>query len=255
MLFTCKLPQNLRLTFWIFNMTFQNYICFYTNVFADIHNWCALCASVTALVAIIHFFYTQIWNHPEILQSFLRKSVSLKWRASSWNLFLIQLFTITVSKILVLLKVSAKTDRFQRAQDFTSSFSEFSWFSWGTSNCQFKPNTMECLWNTKEMWILKISWQSRTRYKEKLKLGLISGTVLACLSGQTAHTELRTRYSMRCLLQSPGYGTNPCGIGLPLAKEPGILAVRAWITCIQCPSGFSGSRYWAVKQTCPSLIS
>lgn len=154
-----------------------------------------------ALVAIIHFFLHTNKKSPRNTTKFLEE----KWLSSVKSLFLkslyIQLFTITVSKILVLLKVSAKTDWFQCAQDFTPSSSEFSWFSWGTLNCQFKPNTMECLWNTNGMWIPKVSWQSLKRCKEKLKLGLISRTVLACLSGQTAHTALRTRYSMCCRAQ------------------------------------------------------
>lgn len=150
-----------------------------------------------ALAAIInHFFYTQIQSHLKIPWCFLRKSGSFKWRASSWNLLHIWLFTIAVSKILVPLKVRAKTltsfslPRISLHPSMNlAHFPEELW-----NPCQFKPNMMECLWNIKKMWILKVSWESLIGYKEKLKLGPISGTMSACLSGQMARTSLGTRY-------------------------------------------------------------
>lgn len=75
-------------------------------------NTCKKCTHSTSTVVLVqiinNLFCTQLWNHLEMLQNFLRNSGSFKLRDSFWNCLHIQLFPIAVNKIFVLMNVSVR---------------------------------------------------------------------------------------------------------------------------------------------------
>lgn len=181
-----QVPQKIQAFFQYFQdeNTFQNIICSYINVYVPTHTHkkCTHSTSIVVLIQIINnLFYTQAWNHLEMLQNFSRKSGSFKLRDSSWNCLHIQLFPIAVNKIFVLLNVSVRILLILYLIFLRNS----------EAICPFKTNMMEWLCNIKDLWILKVLWISLIDHKQKLKWCLGSSQHICLVKQHTHHMQLQ----------------------------------------------------------------